>query len=132
MVTSSGSAPTDMAAIQRRLAAARQQGDRTQLAAALAVHANALVQHGQLGPARAEVDEVVAIYHDLHADRDEARYAVLAATLSRLARDFGAARASAQRALDLAPAGTPLRYKPGAPPLAKAPLMGATPLSCGC
>src|SRR5215472_3373711 len=96
----------DLQAAEQRLSAARGRGDRLELAEALATHANALVRRGQLARARDEVNEVVDIYRQLHDSQNEARYAVLAATLSRLVHALPEARAFAQRAAALAPPGS--------------------------
>ena len=99
------SAATDAA--NQTLAAARTRNDPPALADALSVHANLLVQRGQLREARNEIDEAVAIYHQLGRREDEARYGLLAATLTRLLREFAEARIRVERSLALAEPGSP-------------------------
>ena len=92
---------------ERALAVARDRGDPDALADALAVHANDLVRAGRLADARSEIDEAVAIHHARGRLADEARYATLAATVSRLTGDLDGARERASRALSVVPPGSP-------------------------
>ncbi len=93
---------------ERALSTARERGDPDALAEALAVHANTLVQTGQLTKAREEIDEVAAIHRERGRHDDEARYTTLAATVSRLSGDLEGAKERATRVLDLAPSGSDL------------------------
>jgi tetratricopeptide (TPR) repeat protein len=92
---------------ERELASARDRGDPDALAEALAVHANALVNAGQLTRARTEIDEAAAIHRARGRVEDEARYATLAAKLSRLSGDLEGAKERASRVLSIVPAGSP-------------------------
>jgi tetratricopeptide (TPR) repeat protein len=92
---------------ERALASARTGGDPNALAEALAVHANALVRSGQLTQARDEIDEAVAIHRAQGRQDDAARYATLAATVSRLSGDLEGARERASDAMSIAPSGSP-------------------------
>jgi tetratricopeptide (TPR) repeat protein len=97
----------DLAALEQELAAARAAGDPAGLAEALARHANALVLRGQLRAARDEIDEAVALYQQLERREDEARYGLLAATLTRLLREFSQARARVEASQKLTQPGSP-------------------------
>ena len=92
---------------ERALAAARDRGDPDALAEALAVHANTLVRAGQLTQARQEIDEAAAIHRAQGRQDDAARYATLAATVSRLSGDLAGARERASDAMSIAPSGSP-------------------------
>ena len=106
MTAGGGTVLADLQVAERRLAAARSQNDPDELAEALAVHANALVQRGRLDQARAEIDQAVDLHQARGRTADVARYALLAATLCRLQRQFPEARARAQRAAALSSPGT--------------------------
>jgi tetratricopeptide (TPR) repeat protein len=93
---------------ERALSTARERGDPDALAEALAAHANALVQTGQLTKARDEIDEVAAIHRERGRHDDDARYMALAATVSRLSGDLDGARQRASRVLEVAPPGSDL------------------------
>ena len=77
---------------ERAISSARDRGDPDALAEALAVHASTLVKAGRLTEARTEIDEAAAIHGVRGRRDDEARYATLAATLSRLSGDLNGAR----------------------------------------
>lgn len=95
-------------AAEAGLVGARRRGEPDALAEALAVHANALVERGQVGPARLELDEAAAIHRRRGRVYDEARLTHLAATLCRLEGKLDEARARAERAAQLAEPGTPV------------------------
>ena len=84
-----------------RVSAARQSGKAEDLVEALNVHANLLVKSGQLAAAVPELDEAATIYQRLANPQAEARYQVLAATVTRLLGRFEDARGRAQRAIEL-------------------------------
>jgi tetratricopeptide (TPR) repeat protein len=93
---------------EQALAVARQQQDEQALAEALVIHANVLVESGQLAPAQADLDEAVLLHRQLGQPIDEARCLIFAATLARLQRDFTGATCRAEGALALAAVETPL------------------------
>lgn len=99
---------TDTRETERRLADARRHGDPDDIAEALARHANALVQAGQIALARQALDEAADIHHRRGRTYDEARCIHLAATLCRLEGRPGDARERAERALGLVEANTPI------------------------
>ncbi len=85
----------------RRLAEARQRGDADDIAEALALHANDLLQNGRTGEARLELDEAAAIHRSRGRAYDEARCTQFAATLCRFEGRLDEARDRARRALTL-------------------------------
>jgi tetratricopeptide (TPR) repeat protein len=86
----------------RRLAEARQRGDPDDLAEALALHANALIQGGQISSAQKDLDEAATIHRARGRVYDEARCMQLAGTLCRFAGRLDEAKQHASRALELA------------------------------
>jgi len=84
-----------------RLADARQRGDADDLAEALALDANALLQKGRFAQARAELDEAAAIHRSRGRVYDEARCLQFAATVSRFEGRLDEARQRATQALGL-------------------------------
>ena len=85
----------------RRLAEARQRGDADDIAEALALHANDLLQNGRTGEARLELDEAAAIHRSRGRVYDEARCTQFAATLCRFEGRLDEAKDRAHRALTL-------------------------------
>lgn len=92
----------------RQLAEARAGGDADDLAEGLALHANALLEQGQIGAAQSELDEAAAIHHTRGRRYDEARCTQLAGTLCRFQGRLSEARQRANRALELAESQGPL------------------------
>ena len=85
-----------------RLAEARRNGNADDIAEALAVHANDLLQHGRTHEARVELDEAAAIHRSRGRAYDEARCTHLAATLCRFEGRYDEAVERGRRALTLA------------------------------
>jgi tetratricopeptide (TPR) repeat protein len=92
----------------RRLAEARSRGDADDIAEALALHANALLQAGKIAEARDELDEAAAIHRDRGRAYDEARLTHMAATLHRMGGNLDEAQKRAEHALARGGAGTPI------------------------
>jgi tetratricopeptide (TPR) repeat protein len=84
-----------------RLAEARRSGNADDIAEALAVHANDLLQHGRTHEARVELDEAAAIHRSRGRAYDEARCTHFAATLCRFEGRYDDAIERARRALSL-------------------------------
>src|SRR5262245_60131671 len=91
----------------RAVASSRERRDPDALAEALAVHANTLVNPGRLAEARKEIDEAAEIHGARGRPDDQARYTMLAATLSRRSGDLEGAKERALRVLSIAPSGSP-------------------------
>ena len=87
---------------------ARRRADKDDIAEALTVHANELVQQGQIAKARQELDEASKIHHEQGRTYDEARCTQFAATLSRLEGNLVGARERAMRASELAEPDSPI------------------------
>ncbi len=85
----------------RRLAKARQRGDTDDVAEALALHANELLNKGQTGDARKALDEAAKIHRSCGRTYDEARCTQLAATLCRFEGRLEEAKQRAQVAVEL-------------------------------
>jgi tetratricopeptide (TPR) repeat protein len=85
----------------RRLAEARQRGDPDDVAEALALHANVLLQRGQFDNAASELDEAATIHRTRGRVYDDARCTQLAGTLCRFAGRLDEAKQRAGRALEL-------------------------------
>ncbi|MFC5741337.1 hypothetical protein [Dyella tabacisoli] len=96
-----------MQTTEQRLRHAREQGEPSQLAFALAEHAEPLARSGRLHEARDLLDEAAALHHQLQHDYDEVRCTHLAATLSRIVGDLEGACERARRALEQASPHTP-------------------------
>jgi tetratricopeptide (TPR) repeat protein len=92
----------------RRLAEARQQGESAEIAEALLQHANALIQAGQIGQARAALDEAAAVHASSGRTMDEARCLQMAATLYRFQGALDEAGQRVARALELVEAQGPI------------------------
>jgi tetratricopeptide (TPR) repeat protein len=99
---------TDARETERLLADARRKGDLDDVAEALMLHANALVNAGQIAQARQELDEAAEIHRQRGRTYDEARCTHLAATLCRLEGHPTEARVRAERAAQLVEPGTPI------------------------
>ncbi len=93
---------------RRRLAEARQGGDTDDVAEALALHANALLQQGQITSAQNELDEAAAIHRARGRVYDDARCTQLAGTLCRFAGRLEEAKKRANRALELSQSKGPI------------------------
>jgi tetratricopeptide (TPR) repeat protein len=85
----------------RRLIEARQRGDDDDIAEALVLHANALLESGQICAAQNELDEAAAIHGARGRVYDEARCTQLAGTLCRFQGQLDQAKERATRALEL-------------------------------
>jgi tetratricopeptide (TPR) repeat protein len=85
----------------RRLAEARRRGDADDTAEFLAVHANDLLQNGQIADARMELDEAAAIHRARGRVYDEARCTQFAATLCRFEGQLDEAKSRCSRTLAL-------------------------------
>lgn len=96
-----------MQTTEQRLRHARKQGDPSQLASALAEHAEFLAQGGRLREARDLLDEAAALHQQLRHGYDEVRCTHLAATMSRFIGDLEGACERARRALERASPNTP-------------------------
>jgi tetratricopeptide (TPR) repeat protein len=86
---------------QRRVAEARQNGSADDLAEALALHANALIQTGQFGSAQVDLDEAATIHRERGRLYDDARCTQMAGALCRMAGHLGEAKKRANRVLEL-------------------------------
>lgn len=84
-----------------RLTEARLRGDADDIAEALAIHANALVQKGQISSAQNELDEAATIHRARGRVYDEARCTQMAGTLCRFAGRLNEAKQRVHRALEL-------------------------------
>ncbi len=87
---------------RRAVDAARAAQDDDQLAKALVLYANTLVQTGAFEAARDALDEAVDIHREYGRTVDEARCTQFAATVSRFAGDHNGALARVQQAARLA------------------------------
>jgi tetratricopeptide (TPR) repeat protein len=85
----------------RQLAEARRSGDADDIAEALALHANDVLQRGRTAEARAELDEAAAIHGTRGRIYDQARCTQLAGTLCRFEGRLHEAKQRATRALTL-------------------------------
>jgi tetratricopeptide (TPR) repeat protein len=92
----------------RRLGEARQRGDADDIAEALALHANDLLQSGRTTDARLELDEAAAIHRARGRVYDEARCTQLAGTLCRFEGRLDEARDRSTRALELSESKGPI------------------------
>jgi len=92
----------------RRLTQARRSGDADDLAEALALHANALVQAGKISTAQQELDEAATIHRTRGRVYDEARCTQFAASLCRFAGHLDEAKLRANRALELIESNGPI------------------------
>ena len=92
----------------RRLAEARQRGDADDIAEALALHANDLLQNARTGEARLELDEATAIHRVRGRVYDEARCTQLAGTLCRFEGRLDEAKHRSSRALKLSESKGPI------------------------
>jgi tetratricopeptide (TPR) repeat protein len=90
--------PADTA---QRLADARQRVDADDIAEALTLDANSMVQKGRFAEAQAELDEAAAIHRSRGREYDEACCRQFAATLSRFDGRLDEARARATEVLAL-------------------------------
>jgi len=90
------------------LAEARQRGDADDVAEALALHANALLQKGQIRSAQNELDEAATIHRARGRVYDEARCTQMAGTLCRFAGRLDEAKKRAHRALELSESKGPI------------------------
>src|SRR5829696_2261725 len=91
-----------------RLAEARQRGDADDIAEALALYANDLLQHARNREARRALDEAASIHRARGRTYDEARCTQLAATVCRFEGRLAEARQRACRALELSEAKGPI------------------------
>ena len=92
----------------RRLAEARQRGDADDIAEALALHANDLLQSGRTRDARLELDEAAVIHRARGRVYDEARCTQLAGTLCRFEGRLDDAKDRSSRALELSESKGPI------------------------
>jgi tetratricopeptide (TPR) repeat protein len=99
---------TDIQALDNRITESRKQENLDDLAEALVIRANALVEVGQIAQARLDLDEAANIHHTCARIYDEARCTHLAATLCRLEGNLDAAQSRAEYAAQLATPGTPI------------------------
>ena len=86
---------------RHRVAEARQRGNADDLAEALALHANALIQAGQISSAQLDLDEAAAIHRARGRVVDDARCTQMAGTLCRFTGQLDEAKKRASRALEL-------------------------------
>lgn len=93
---------------ERTLLEARRRGDPDEIAEALAVHANALMQEGQLSLARQSLDEAATVHRERGRPYDEARCTQFAATLCRLEGNLSGAYQRVTHAARLAGEANPL------------------------
>ena len=91
-----------------RLNQARQSGDADAIAEALAVHANALIQHGQLGLAQQALEEASNIHSSRGRTYDVARCLQMAGTLCRFQGRLDEAEKLVTRALDFVDGAGPI------------------------
>jgi tetratricopeptide (TPR) repeat protein len=92
----------------RRLAEARQRGDADDIAEALALHANDLLQSGRTGDARLALDEAAAIHRARGRVYDQARCTQMAGTLCRFEGRLEDARERSNQALTLSESKGPI------------------------
>jgi tetratricopeptide (TPR) repeat protein len=96
--------PKPSQALQRaneRLAEARRRGRPPEIAEALALHANALIQAGEIAAARRDLDEAAAIQAAAGRVTDEARCLQMSGALCRFQNAWDDAAARELRALEL-------------------------------
>jgi len=91
---------------EMRLGIARRRGNPNDLASALAVHGNLLLEAGQIVEASSELEEAANIHRVQGRPYDEARLKHLTATLQRLQGNYDRAKQLAQTAIQLAGRGT--------------------------
>jgi len=84
-----------------RLAKARARGDADDIAEALAIHANALIQKGEFGAAQFELDEAASIHRARGRVYDDARCTQMSGTLCRFTGRLDEAKQRIERALQL-------------------------------